>query len=68
MVPILTGRIVDWDQERGHGWVDADGQRIFLHRRDFAGRRKRPEVGDRIRFSAGIGPGGPDPVHKTRFT
>lgn len=58
MVPTYTGRITEWDKERGHGWVETDGQRIFLHWRDFAERRKRPEVGDRIRFTAGTGPNG----------
>ena len=36
MVPNFTGTIVEWDRERGCGWVDTDGQRIFLHWRDFA--------------------------------
>ena len=58
MVPNFTGTIVEWDRERGCGWVDTEGQRIFLHWRDFAERRKRPEVGDVIRFIAGTGPNG----------
>jgi uncharacterized membrane protein YsdA (DUF1294 family)/cold shock CspA family protein len=58
MTPVFTGRIVEWDRERGHGWIETDGQRIFLHWRDFAERRKRAEVGDRVRFTAGQGPGG----------
>ena len=40
MVPHFTGRIVDWDDARGHGWIETDGQRIFLHRREFAEFRK----------------------------
>ena len=58
MIPSFIGRIVEWDDAKGCGWIDADGQRIFLHRRDFADRRKRIEVGDRIRFTAGLGPTG----------
>jgi len=40
MVPHFTGRRVDWDDARGHGWIETDGQRIFLHRREFAEFRK----------------------------
>ena len=58
MTPTFTGRIADWDKERGCGWVESDGQRIFLHWREFSERRKRPEVGDVIRFTAGTGPTG----------
>ena len=58
MVPHFTGRRVDWDDARGHGWIETDGQRIFLHRREFAEFRKRPEIGDSIRFIAGTGPTG----------
>jgi uncharacterized membrane protein YsdA (DUF1294 family) len=58
VVPEFTGRIVEWDLAKGCGWVESDGQRIFLHWRDFAERRKRPAVGDVIRFTAGTGPAG----------
>lgn len=58
MLPEFTGRIVEWDPAKGCGWVEVDGQRIFLHWREFAERRKRPAVGDVIRFTAGTGPTG----------
>ena len=58
MIPQFTGRIVEWDREKGCGWMDSDGQRIFLHWREFAERRKRPEPGDEVRFTAGTGPTG----------
>jgi uncharacterized membrane protein YsdA (DUF1294 family) len=58
VVPEFTGRILEWDPAKGCGWVESGGQRIFLHWRDFAERRKRPAVGDVIRFSAGTGPTG----------
>ncbi len=59
MVPEFCGRIVEWDQERGCGWLKTEeGQRIFLHWHDFAERHKRPEIGDMIRFVAGRGPTG----------
>ncbi|MEP6686309.1 MAG: DUF1294 domain-containing protein [Verrucomicrobiota bacterium] len=53
MIPNFTGRIVEWDRAKGWGWIDTQGQRIFLHHREFAERHKRPEVGDVIRFTAG---------------
>jgi len=58
VVPEFTGRIVEWDFAKGCGWLESDGQRIFLHWREFAERRKRPAVGDVIRFTAGSGPTG----------
>lgn len=58
MTPTFTGRINEWDSDKGCGWIETDGQRIFLHRREFAERRKRIEVGDIIRFTAGTGPNG----------
>jgi uncharacterized membrane protein YsdA (DUF1294 family) len=58
VVPEFTGRIVEWDFAKRCGWVESDGQRIFLHWREFAERRKRPAVGDVIRFTAGTGRAG----------
>ena len=58
MLPQFTGRIVKWNREKGCGWMERDGQRIFLHWREFAERRKRPEPGDEVRFTAGTGPTG----------
>jgi uncharacterized membrane protein YsdA (DUF1294 family)/cold shock CspA family protein len=48
-----TGHIVEWSRERGFGFVESDGRRIFLHHRDFAEKHKAPEVGDRVRFVIG---------------
>ena len=53
MVPNFTGRIIEWDRAKGWGWLEAQGRRVFLHRREFAERHKQPEVGDVIRFTAG---------------
>jgi uncharacterized membrane protein YsdA (DUF1294 family)/cold shock CspA family protein len=47
------GRIVDWNKERGFGYLDSGGKRIFLHWREFKERHKRPEVGDVILFALG---------------
>lgn len=50
MTPQFTGRSVEWDREKGYGWLETQGQRIFLHIRDFAERHKPPELGDVIRL------------------
>lgn len=49
----LTAKIVEWDDSKGYGFVQVERSRIFLHRRDFAERHKRPAVGDVIRFTIG---------------
>lgn len=50
---ILTGRIVDWNWDRGFGYLEHGEARIFLHIREFSERHKPPEIGDRIRFVMG---------------
>ena len=52
--PMPTGRITDWNHDRGFGFLESDGQRIFLHAKDFAEHYKLPEVGDRITFKMGV--------------
>ena len=51
---ILTGRIVEWDDRRGYGYLQLGRSRMFLHRRDFAELHKRPEIGDKIEFTVGL--------------
>lgn len=48
-----TGTIADWDDGRGFGWVEADGQRVFVHIKEFGRGQRRPSVGDRVRFELG---------------
>lgn len=48
------GRIVEWNDDRGFGFVQGtDRQRTFLHIRDFGDRIKRPAVGDMVNFTLG---------------
>lgn len=49
----LTGKIVEWNDQKGYGYVLGPQGRIFLHRRDFIERHKRPAVGDAIDFGLG---------------
>lgn len=50
----LKGRITEWSKERGFGYLESDGKRIFLHWREFKERHKRPEMGDEILFTLGM--------------
>jgi uncharacterized membrane protein YsdA (DUF1294 family)/cold shock CspA family protein len=49
----LTARIVEWDRQKGYGFLQVGKRRVFLHHRDFAGHHKKPAVGDAIRFVLG---------------
>lgn len=48
-----TGKMVEWNDQKGFGFLQVGNKRVFLHRNDFAERHKRPEVGDLIRFTPG---------------
>ena len=54
----LTARIVEWDDQKGFGFLQVGQGRVFLHRNDFAGHHKRPAVGDVIRYTMGQDPKG----------
>jgi uncharacterized membrane protein YsdA (DUF1294 family)/cold shock CspA family protein len=49
----LTAKIVEWDDQKGYGFLQLGKGKVFLHHRDFAERHKRPAVGDAIRFTLG---------------
>ena len=53
-VPMATGQINDWNPDRGFGFLESDGRRVFLHAKDFAEHYKAPEVGDRVNFKMGV--------------
>ncbi len=49
----LTGRITEWNPERGYGYLQAEGRRVFLHVREFKERGGEPAVGDIVSFEMG---------------
>ena len=49
----LTARIVEWDVQKGFGFLQVGKNKVFLHHRDFSERHKLPEVGDVVRFTIG---------------
>ena len=52
-LPKHTGRIIEWDQKKGFGFLHDGTHRIFIHSRDFAEHRKVPERGDTLAFDIG---------------
>lgn len=54
----MTAKIIEWNEEKGYGYLGVGSQRLFLHRRDFAALHKRPAVGDVISFTSGLDPKG----------
>ena len=55
-----TGKITDWNDERGFGFIAPDdaGERIFLHISALQRKQPRPAVGDRGRYSTSRDPQG----------
>jgi uncharacterized membrane protein YsdA (DUF1294 family)/cold shock CspA family protein len=49
----LTAKIVEWDRQKGYGFLQVGKQRVFLHRRDFIQHHKKPAVGDDVRCTLG---------------
>lgn len=54
----FTSKIVEWESQKGFGYLRHDGKRLFLHRKDFAERHKRPAVGHKIAYTLGTDPKG----------
>jgi uncharacterized membrane protein YsdA (DUF1294 family)/cold shock CspA family protein len=50
----LTGTLVEWDEKRGFGFLEAGEAKVFLHRHEFTALHKRLELGDAIQFSIGL--------------
>ena len=45
--------IVEWNQEKGFGFVELEGKRILLHAYDFKALTRRVQLGDDILFTLG---------------
>ena len=50
---VRTGRIVAWNNERGFGWVESDGEKVFVHLREFKGTDITPALGVEFPFVMG---------------
>ncbi|OEO33258.1 hypothetical protein VW23_007680 [Devosia insulae DS-56] len=54
-----SGELVQWNDERGFGFIAADdGERRFVHISDIGRIATRPRVGDRVSFTLGRGSDG----------
>ncbi len=50
---VSEGKISQWDDGRGFGWVEGGGKRVFVHIKDFNRGQRRPRTGEQVRFVAG---------------
>lgn len=54
----FAGTLAQWNDERGFGWIEADGgERVFVHISAFEPRPPaghRPRVGQRLQFGVGV--------------
>lgn len=51
--PVKSARIIEWNVEKGYGFLENNGSRLFLHIRDFLERDRAPRIGDLVRFRVG---------------
>jgi uncharacterized membrane protein YsdA (DUF1294 family)/cold shock CspA family protein len=53
----LNGRLVKWDDDRGFGFIEADGTReqVFVHIKAIGEIATRPRLGDRVSYAIGRG-------------
>ncbi len=54
----LEGIITQWMDDKGFGWVESGGKRVFLHIKEFKQRQRRPNAGEKVSFIPGIDPKG----------
>lgn len=54
----LAGELMQWDDEKGFGFIRADGQRYFVHISSIRRIATRPRIGDRVSFALGRGKDG----------
>jgi uncharacterized membrane protein YsdA (DUF1294 family)/cold shock CspA family protein len=51
--PEWTAKVVEWNTEKGYGWLQWADKRVFMHRRDYSGPNRTPEVGEEVHFILG---------------
>lgn len=53
-----VGKITQWVDDKGYGWVESGEKRFFAHIKDFDRGQRRPKMGEDVRFISGIDPKG----------
>ena len=61
------GMLVQWNDEKGFGWIESGRKRFFVHIKDFDRGRWRPKIGEEVRFILGIDPKGRDCAKRVTF-
>ncbi len=49
-----VGKITQWVDDKGYGWVESGGLRFFAHIKDFDRGQRRPKMGEEVNFMQGI--------------
>lgn len=49
----LWASVVEWNAEKGYGWLQWTDRKVFLHVRDYEGPRRLPQVGEKVKFVLG---------------
>ena len=49
-----VGTIMQWEDEKGFGWVKSGDKRVFVHIKEFERGQRRPQAGEEIRYIPGI--------------
>ncbi|MDP3851441.1 MAG: DUF1294 domain-containing protein [Luteolibacter sp.] len=62
-----VGKIVKWEDGKGFGWIETGGARVFAHIKDFKRGQHRPQVGEEVRFIAGVDAQGRNCAKQTIF-
>ena len=50
----IKGKLVEWIDSKGYGWVEAEHRRYFAHIKAFQRGRGRPQQGDEVEFLPGL--------------
>lgn len=51
--PEWYAKVVEWNLEKGFGWLQWADKRVFLRRREYSGPSRTPEVGEEVGFILG---------------
>lgn len=48
------GKVVSWEDNKGFGWIECNGRRLFAHIKDFERGQRRPAKGEMVTFVSGF--------------